>query len=124
MLATIARLIDHPVDDADVTLDLQRLATSSCRSGTRCAAFRPVTTVSYGEIAARLGTPRLAREVAEACAANMLAVVVPCHRDRQEGRLYLGLPLGCPAQAGTAEREHEARLRRPTSRLLSMETKQ
>ncbi len=37
-------------------------------------------TRSYGEIAAELGRPKAARAVAGACAANRLAVVVPCHR--------------------------------------------
>jgi AraC family transcriptional regulator of adaptative response/methylated-DNA-[protein]-cysteine methyltransferase len=35
---------------------------------------------SYGEVAAALGTPRAARAVARACAANRAAIVIPCHR--------------------------------------------
>lgn len=38
------------------------------------------TTVSYAELAKRLGVPGSARAIAAACAANALAVVVPCHR--------------------------------------------
>ena len=37
-------------------------------------------TTTYAEIAARLGAPRAVRAVAGACAANMLAVAIPCHR--------------------------------------------
>jgi len=38
------------------------------------------STASYGEIAVRLGAPRSARAVARACAANHVAVAIPCHR--------------------------------------------
>lgn len=37
-------------------------------------------TVSYAELAARIGQPMAFRAVARACATNVLAVVVPCHR--------------------------------------------
>lgn len=37
-------------------------------------------TISYGELASRLGNPRAVRAVARACGANPIAVVVPCHR--------------------------------------------
>ena len=43
-------------------------------------AVPPGETISYGELAARLGSPRAVRAVAGACAANPLAVAVPCHR--------------------------------------------
>lgn len=36
--------------------------------------------VTYGELARRVGRPRGARAVARACAANRIAVAVPCHR--------------------------------------------
>jgi len=35
---------------------------------------------SYGEIARQVGEPRAVRAVANACAANRIAVLVPCHR--------------------------------------------
>jgi AraC family transcriptional regulator of adaptative response/methylated-DNA-[protein]-cysteine methyltransferase len=37
-------------------------------------------TVSYAEVARRIGSPKAARAVAVACAANNFAVVIPCHR--------------------------------------------
>jgi len=37
-------------------------------------------TVSYAEIAERIGAPHAVRAVAGACAANTLAVAIPCHR--------------------------------------------
>lgn len=38
------------------------------------------TTVSYGDIASRLGDPKKVRAVANASAVNALSIVVPCHR--------------------------------------------
>ncbi|TAJ29940.1 MAG: methylated-DNA--[protein]-cysteine S-methyltransferase [Reyranella sp.] len=79
LLPRLAELIARPRNDHEILLDLRgtdfelRVWEALCR-------IPAGKTASYGEIAAQLGTPRLAREVAEACAANMLAVVVPCHR--------------------------------------------
>ncbi len=40
----------------------------------------PGVTVSYAEVAQRIGAPKALRAVAGACAANHLAIVIPCHR--------------------------------------------
>ena len=46
------------------------------------------TTVSYTELARRMGMPEAVRAVAGACAANALAVAIPCHRVvRSDGAL-------------------------------------
>lgn len=37
-------------------------------------------TASYSEIASKLGMPKAYRAVANACAANKLAIIIPCHR--------------------------------------------
>lgn len=48
----------------------------------------PGSTVSYTDIACQIGSPKAVRAVAQACAANKLAVVVPCHRVvRRDGDL-------------------------------------
>lgn len=45
-------------------------------------------TASYAQIAGRIGAPRAVRAVAQACASNPLAVVIPCHRIvRNDGAL-------------------------------------
>jgi AraC family transcriptional regulator of adaptative response/methylated-DNA-[protein]-cysteine methyltransferase len=36
--------------------------------------------VSYAEVAAGIGAPKAVRAAASACAANRIAVLVPCHR--------------------------------------------
>lgn len=54
-------------------------------------------TRSYAQIAETIGAPRGARAVAQACAHNRVAVVVPCHRvvrgDGSLGGYRWGLPL-------------------------------
>jgi AraC family transcriptional regulator, regulatory protein of adaptative response / methylated-DNA-[protein]-cysteine methyltransferase len=40
----------------------------------------PGRTASYKEVARRIGNPRAVRAVANACAANPVPLVVPCHR--------------------------------------------
>lgn len=37
-------------------------------------------TISYGELARRIGNPKAVRAVARACGANKVVIVVPCHR--------------------------------------------
>src|SRR5271170_5083683 len=43
-------------------------------------AIAPGATLSYGEVAARIGTPGAARAVGQALGRNPFAIVVPCHR--------------------------------------------
>jgi AraC family transcriptional regulator, regulatory protein of adaptative response / methylated-DNA-[protein]-cysteine methyltransferase len=48
----------------------------------------PGETVTYAELAARLGKPTATRAVANACACNELAIAIPCHRViRSDGTL-------------------------------------
>jgi methylated-DNA-[protein]-cysteine S-methyltransferase len=58
-------------------------------------AVRPGTTISYTTLAARAGIPGAARAAGAACAANLVAPVVPCHRalrsDGSLGGYYYGL---------------------------------
>lgn len=45
-------------------------------------------TVSYTQIAARIGSPKSVRAVAGACAANNISIIIPCHRVvRSDGSL-------------------------------------
>lgn len=43
-------------------------------------AIAPGTTASYSELAEAIGSPKAARAVARACAANPIALLIPCHR--------------------------------------------
>jgi methylated-DNA-[protein]-cysteine S-methyltransferase len=53
-------------------------------------------TITYTEVAARVGSPLAVRAAGSACARNLIALVVPCHRivrtDGSLGGYYYGLP--------------------------------
>lgn len=62
-------------------------------------------TLSYSQIADRIGSPRAVRAVGSACAANPAALVVPCHRVvRQDGSLG-GYRWGLAAKRALLEAE-------------------
>src|SRR5262249_11694735 len=62
-------------------------------------------TVSYGEIAQRIGFPEAVRAVAGGCAANKLAVAIPCHRVvRNDGSLS-GYAWGIERKCALLDRE-------------------
>jgi AraC family transcriptional regulator of adaptative response/methylated-DNA-[protein]-cysteine methyltransferase len=79
---TIARVIgvvEKPALGLDLPLDVRGTAFQQ----RVWAALRQIpvgSTVSYAEIASRIGAPNSARAVAQACGANVLAVAIPCHR--------------------------------------------
>lgn len=52
----------------------------------------PGRTETYGEVAVRIGRPGAARAVARACAANPVALLVPCHRVVPKARGSNGVP--------------------------------
>lgn len=75
------RLVDDPLRSAARALPLDIRGTAfQRRVWEALRAIRPGSTSSYGEVAAAIGQPRAARAVAGACAANRLAVAIPCHR--------------------------------------------
>lgn len=107
-LDRLARLIDHPGSGEDFALDLQ----GSAFELSVWEALRQIPagqTANYGEIATKLGVPRQAREVGEACAANMLAVVVPCHRVVKKDGSISGYRWGVRRKRALIEREARAR---------------
>ena len=79
LVAAAVKLVEAPGTGFDLPLDLRGTAFELCvwRALRR---IPPGATASYAEIARRIGKPKSARAVARACAANALAVAIPCHR--------------------------------------------
>jgi AraC family transcriptional regulator of adaptative response/methylated-DNA-[protein]-cysteine methyltransferase len=107
-LGLAAELIDHPENGSDLALDQQGSAFE-LRVWNALRQIPAGTTASYGEIAARLGSPREAREVAEACAANILAIAVPCHRVVKKDGSISGYRWGFARKRTLLARERLAR---------------
>ncbi len=70
-------------DDADldaIELDMEGLPDFQRRVYAAARGIGPGHTLSYGEVAARRGTPGAARAVGQALGRNPFPVIVPCHR--------------------------------------------
>ncbi len=63
------------------------------------------STASYAEIAMRIGSPKSVRAVAQACAANTLAVAIPCHRVVKNDGALSGYRWGVERKRALLERE-------------------
>lgn len=87
LVAKVVRLVEAPAESFGLPLDL--VGTSFQQRVWQALRDIPAgDTVSYSELARRLGVPKSIRAVAGACAANRLAVAVPCHRAiRSDGTL-------------------------------------
>ncbi|HXX47704.1 MAG TPA: methylated-DNA--[protein]-cysteine S-methyltransferase [Myxococcota bacterium] len=75
-----ALLRGEPSELERVALDLEGLAPFQRRVYEAARAIAPGQTLSYGEVARRLGDAGLARAVGQALGRNPLAILVPCHR--------------------------------------------
>lgn len=79
LVAQVVGMVEQPRLGTKLPLDIrgtafqQRVWKALCR-------IPAGKTASYAAIASRIGAPRAVRAVAQACAANALAVAIPCHR--------------------------------------------
>lgn len=106
-IAAVRRRLDDPRAAVDLPLDprggeLARLVWDALRG-------IPVgTTASYGDVARAIGRPTAARAVAAACAANPLAVLIPCHRVVRAGGALSGYRWGVGRKQALLAREAAA----------------
>jgi AraC family transcriptional regulator of adaptative response/methylated-DNA-[protein]-cysteine methyltransferase len=87
MVAKVIGLVEEPGVGLDLPLDIR--GTAFQRRVWKALQQIPVgSTASYTDIAKLIGMPKAVRAVAQACGANSLAVVIPCHRVvRNDGAL-------------------------------------
>jgi AraC family transcriptional regulator of adaptative response/methylated-DNA-[protein]-cysteine methyltransferase len=78
-VAQVVGLVEAPRLGCDLPLDVRGTVFQQ-RVWEALRQIPAGSTVSYAELAARIGMPTGARAVAGACAANPVAVAIPCHR--------------------------------------------
>lgn len=104
LAGAIVRHVESPGTVLDTPLDVRGTAFQR----TVWDALRDIpagSTASYSEVAARIGNPKAVRAVARACAANTLAVVIPCHRVVTTEGKVTGYRWGVERKRALLERE-------------------
>lgn len=87
LIARVVGFVEAPDIGLDLPLDVRGTAFQQ-RVWQALQEIPVGQTASYTDIAKRIGLPKAARAVAQACAANTLAVAIPCHRViRNDGAL-------------------------------------
>ena len=79
LLDAVVNEIKNPNNRLALSLDIQGTVFQE-KVWQALRDIKPGNTASYLDIAKKIGKPKASRAVAAACAANPLAVVVPCHR--------------------------------------------
>lgn len=106
-LSQILAFIEHPEIGLDLPLDIR--GTDFQQRVWQALREIPVgSTVSYSDIAHRIGSPKAVRAVAGACAANVLAVAIPCHRVVRSDGTLSGYRWGIERKRQLLQREKKA----------------
>jgi len=87
LVAKVVGFVEAPGLGLDLPLDVRGTAFQQ-RVWQALRKIPAGSTLTYAELARRIGAPKAVRAVAQACAANTLAVAIPCHRVvRTDGEL-------------------------------------
>jgi len=109
-MAALASHLEGAAPRPDLPLDLRGTAFQ-IKVWRFLMRVKPGDVVSYTELAAGVDAPRAVRAAASACAANRIAVLVPCHRAlRADGGLG-GYRWGLPRKRALLDAERQARAR-------------
>jgi AraC family transcriptional regulator of adaptative response/methylated-DNA-[protein]-cysteine methyltransferase len=107
LVAKVAGLVEKPGSGLDLPLDIRGTVFQQ-RVWQALLQIPPGSTATYTDIANKIGTPGAVRAVAQACAANALAVVIPCHRVIKTDGSLSGYRWGVERKRALLEREAHA----------------
>jgi AraC family transcriptional regulator of adaptative response/methylated-DNA-[protein]-cysteine methyltransferase len=105
-VATVVGFVEAPRVGLELPLDVRGTAFQE-RVWQALRAIPPGQTLSYTQLAQRMGAPKAVRAVAAACAANPLAVAVPCHRVVRNDGALSGYRWGVERKRALLERERQ-----------------
>lgn len=108
LVAQVVGLIEQPNIGHELPLDIRGTAFQQ-RVWHALRQIPAGETASYAQIAQRIGSPKSVRAVAGACAANTLAVAIPCHRVVRSDGALSGYRWGVERKRELLSREHADR---------------
>jgi AraC family transcriptional regulator of adaptative response/methylated-DNA-[protein]-cysteine methyltransferase len=106
-VAQVVALVENPSIGTQLPLDVRGTAFQQ-RVWQALREIPPGQTLSYAAVAERIGAPAAVRAVAGACAANTLAVAIPCHRVVRTDGALSGYRWGIERKRELLEREANA----------------
>jgi AraC family transcriptional regulator, regulatory protein of adaptative response / methylated-DNA-[protein]-cysteine methyltransferase len=104
LVAQVVGFVEAPRVGLDLPLDIRGTAFQR-RVWQALREIPAGKTASYADVAARLGSPKSTRAVAAACAANGLAVAIPCHRVVRRDGAVSGYRWGVERKRALLDRE-------------------
>lgn len=107
-VARAVALVEKPALGLDLPLDIRGTAFQ-VRVWNALRQIPPGSTASYAQIARRIGRPKATRAVAKACAANPIAIAIPCHRVVRTDESLSGYRWGVERKAELLKRERTAK---------------
>jgi AraC family transcriptional regulator of adaptative response/methylated-DNA-[protein]-cysteine methyltransferase len=107
LVAKVVGFVEAPRLGLDLPLDMRGTAFQQ-RVWQALREIPVGQTVSYAEIARRIGEPRSVRAVAQACGANKIALAIPCHRVVKNDGALSGYRWGVDRKRALLEKEAQA----------------
>lgn len=107
LVAQVVGFVEAPRIGLDLPLDVRGTAFQQ-RVWQALREIPVGATVSYADIARRIGEPKAVRAVAQACGANKIAVAIPCHRVVKNDGALSGYRWGVERKRALLEKEAHA----------------
>jgi O-6-methylguanine DNA methyltransferase len=106
-LQKVLRFVEAPAEGLDLPIDM-RGTPFQRRVWEELLRVPTGAIITYGALATRVGEPKTARAVASACAANAIALAIPCHRVVKNNGTLSGYRWGLERKRALLERETRA----------------